>query len=289
MKDPASPARNQANVIRLGLIGDNIADSRSPHLHRLAAKLCGLSVDYELLIPPHMGESFDAVLADCARSGFRGVNVTYPYKERAAAVVAVHDARIRSLGGVNTVIFEEGRPQGHNTDYSGFIAAYRHVMGGDRPGSVCLLGAGGVGKAVAFGLLALGLENLRIVERDLAKAEALAAVLSTAKAGLHVETTNDPVKASRRADGLINCTPVGMVGLEGTPLPRELMQGASWAFDAVYTPVDTEFLRNAAAEGLRILSGYELFFYQGIDAFECFTGQRPDEHALRSALRSDHE
>jgi shikimate dehydrogenase len=75
-----------------------------------------------------------------------------------------------------------------------------------------------------------------------------------------------------------------MVGYDGTPVPRALMAGASWAFDAVYTPSDTQFLKDAAAEGLRVVSGWELYFYQGLHAFAVFHGRELGEAALRRAL-----
>jgi shikimate dehydrogenase len=75
-----------------------------------------------------------------------------------------------------------------------------------------------------------------------------------------------------------------MVGYEGTPVPRSLMRSAEWAFDAVYTPVETQFLSDAAAEGLTILSGWELYFYQGLHAVSIFHGRDMDEASLRRAL-----
>jgi shikimate dehydrogenase len=75
-----------------------------------------------------------------------------------------------------------------------------------------------------------------------------------------------------------------MVGYDGTPVPRELMAGSEWAFDAVYTPVDTQFLQDATAEGLQVMSGYELYFYQGLHAFEIFHGRPIDDAVLRAAL-----
>src|SRR6478736_2278072 len=77
--------------IRLGLIGGNIAASQSPSLHRIAGRLCGLDVSYELLTPSSLGKSFDEVFEDCARGGYRGVNVTYPFKEEATRRVAIAD------------------------------------------------------------------------------------------------------------------------------------------------------------------------------------------------------
>lgn len=270
--------------LQLGLIGDNIARSKAPLLHRLAGKLTGLRVAYDRLVPRELGREFDRVFDDCAAGGYRGINVTYPYKERAAARVRVDDPLVRGIGAVNTVVFEPGGPRGFNTDYSGFIAAYRRVRGDAAPGPVCMIGAGGVGKAVGFGLVALGLEELRLVERDLPKAEALADSLRAARPGLAVAVTAEAAEGARGAAGLINCTPVGMVGYEGTPLPRPAMAGAEWAFDAVYTPVDTQFLQDAEAGGLAVISGYELFFYQGVDAWDIFAGRPLDQDALRRAL-----
>lgn len=272
------------DTIRLGLIGDNIATSQSPRLHRLAGAQNGRRTTYDQLVPAEMGMDFDAILAHVAASGYRGVNVTYPYKERAASKVVVEDPLVRAIGAVNTVVFDAVTPRGFNTDYSGFIAAYRRVRGDAAPGPVLMIGAGGVGKAVAFGLVALGLSEIRIADRDLTKAEALATALVAVRPGLVTRTGTDATDLATGASGIINCTPVGMVGYGGSPLPRLCMSGGAWAFDAVYTPVDTQFLQDAAAEGLQVISGYELFFGQGVDAWRIFTGLPLDETRMRREL-----
>lgn len=270
--------------IRLGLIGDNIAKSQSPRLHRLAGAQNGRRVTYDPLVPAERGMGFDDLFDWVARNGYRGVNVTYPYKERAAAKVAVGDPLVRAIGAVNTVVFEPSGPQGFNTDYSGFIAAYRRVRGEAATGPVLMIGAGGVGKAVAFGLVALGLTDIRIADRDLPKAEALAQALAAARPGLVARVETDAAALATGAKGIINCTPVGMVGYDGTPLAREALSGGEWVFDAVYTPVDTQFLQDAASEGLQVISGYELFFGQGVDAWSIFTSLPLDEAQMRRDL-----
>lgn len=272
------------DTIRLGLIGDNIAKSQSPRLHRLAGAQNGRRVTYDSLVPAEIGLEFDALFAHVAGAGYRGVNVTYPYKERASAKVVIDDPLVRAIGAVNTVVFDAGGPHGYNTDHSGFIAAYRRVRGAADPGPVLMIGAGGVGKAVAFGLIALGLAEIRIADRDLPKAEALAAALMAARPGLIARTGTEAEALADGAAGIINCTPVGMVGYGGTPLPRGHMAGAGWVFDAVYTPVDTQFLQDAAAEGLQVISGYELFFGQGVDAWAIFAGLPLDEARMRREL-----
>ena len=164
-------------MIRLGLIGDNIKPSHAPKLHREAGRLAGLDVSYELLIPAEMGMDFDRVFENCRVSGMRGLNITYPYKQIAVAKAEIDDPLVRRLGAINTVVFENGRTRGYNTDHSGFIAAYRATFGEADPGHTVIVGAGGAGSAVAFALAALGARELTIVDKDIAKAKALARAL----------------------------------------------------------------------------------------------------------------
>ncbi|SPF80999.1 shikimate dehydrogenase family protein [Pseudoprimorskyibacter insulae] len=272
--------------LHLGLIGDNIARSRSPLLHRLAGEQNGITVQYDRLIPRDLGQDFDAVFDQCPTLGFRGINVTYPYKERAAAKVSVDDPLVRAIGAVNTVLFDADGPKGFNTDYTGFIAAYQGARTG-APGVCCLIGTGGVGRALAFGLIRLEAKEIRLIDRDPAKTEALASDLRAVTGTTLITTYTDVVTAAQGAQGLLNGTPVGMVGYDGTPLPAEAMQGAEWVFDAVYTPIDTQFLTDATDQGLDIISGYELFFWQGVHAWQFFSGGAPlNSVALRQALEA---
>lgn len=270
--------------LQLGLIGDNIAASRAPVLHRLCGEQTGLRVAYDRLVPRERGEDFDEVFAFCAGGGFRGINVTYPYKERAARKVEIADPRVEAMGAVNTVVFEEGAARGYNTDFSGFVAAYRAATARD-PGTVCMIGTGGVGRAIAFALLELGAEEIRLVDRDAAKAEALADDLRRASPTTRLTVLGAAEDGARGADGVVNCTPVGMVGYEGTPVAASALAGLRWAFDAVYTPADTTFLGDAQAAGAEVISGYELFFWQGVHAWSRFSGRPVDEDALRAALK----
>lgn len=270
----------------LGLIGDNIARSQSPRLHGLAGRQNDVDVRYDRLVPNDRGQTFDEVFKVCIAGGYRGINITYPYKEQAAKIVRIDDPMVRAIGAVNTVIFGDDGPAGHNTDYSGFMSAYRTVRKDMPPGAVLMIGTGGVGRAVAFGLASLGAGELRLVDRDQAKAEALADVLRRAAPAMKVDVWANAEDAADGATGLINCTPVGMVGYEGTPLAKAAMVGADWAFDAVYTPVDTRFLTDAGATHLSIISGWELFFFQGVHAWRLFSGHDVDEARLRNDLIS---
>jgi shikimate dehydrogenase len=258
--------------LRLGLIGGNIRESRSPALQIV----CGLSVrrnvSYDLLIPAEQGISFSAMLRRCERAGFDGVNVTYPFKEEAASLVTAGTPVVKVLGAANTVHFGPQGARAYNTDHSGFIAAYRERFGGTAPGRVLLLGTGGVGRAIAFALADLGAREILLHDIDQARADTLAAAAKT-YAGAAVEIRDaDRLADLDGIDGIINCTPLGMTGRPGSALPQNARGRPRWAFDAVYTPEHTPFRAQAEALGARFLSGYELYFHQGVQGFAIFSG-----------------
>jgi len=283
MMEPGQLLPN-APMLRLGLIGDNIQDSRSPDLHRLAGLLCGLDVRYELIVPADRGQTFDEAFETCHRNGLSGVNVTYPYKERVTGRLAFNSLEVTRVSSCNTVVFTPEGPVGHNTDYLGFIAAYHDHFDGRAAGRVAIVGAGGVGRAIAFALAELGASELRLIDSDADRAVNLGTALRGLPSAPAIRIVADIETALSGVDGVVNCTPVGMFGKPGSAVPRHLLRDQRWAFDAVYTPVETEFLRAARDAGMDTLSGYELFFQQGIKAFELFTGRVPPLVALRRQL-----
>jgi shikimate dehydrogenase len=270
-------------TIRLGLIGDNIAASRAPDLHHAAARLCGIDVSYERLVPRDLGLPFDTVVDRARSDGLRGLNITHPYKERILPRVTIDDAAVVAIGACNTVLF--GEPTvGMNTDYTGFVAAYRERFCEVSPGVVAIAGCGGAGKAVGFALASLGATSIRLFDADPAKARGLAASIQNLERGVDVVAAASLGDACNGATGLINCTPLGMVGYGGNAFAGIPLKGRSWIFDAVYTPLETPFLKDGEAAGVETLSGYELFLYQGIHAFKLFTGHDVDARELRRAL-----
>jgi shikimate dehydrogenase len=276
---------NDKRAIRLGLVGDNIALSESPALHRFSGQQFGVDVTYDLLVPRNRKQSCENILDACKANGYHGLNITYPYKKLVSEKVQVPDPIVRAMGAVNTVIFTPDRMLGFNTDYSGFKAAYSAARGIHKPGIVTMVGAGGVGRALAFGLADLNAAVIRLIDRDDEQAHALATAVMTANPDITVEIWDDIGAAMVGANGLINATPVGMNGYPGSVFDPAMIAEADWAFDAVYTPRDTEFLTNAAAAGLDIISGWELFFFQGVDAWKLFYGQEVDQSKLRSVLQ----
>lgn len=267
----------------LGLIGAPIASSAAPHMHQSAGAALGLRTHYQLIerAGAHRGD-LRAMLDGVRLLGFAGVNVTFPYKE---AVVPLLDALaqgIAELGAVNTVVVgRDWRLTGHNTDSTGFARALREVIGADLGGPVALVGAGGVGRAIGFALAGMQVPEIRIVDRETRKAEALATALAgrvPAKVVASVEAALDG------AAGVVNGTPVGMLPDTGCAVPLAALRASMWVADAVYTPLWTPLLLAARERGCRVMTGRELCVFQACDAFGLFTGLEPPVTVIGEAF-----
>ncbi len=278
--------RRQDKTLRLGLIGGNIAESRSPALQIVCGLSVGMNVTYDLLIPSERAMTFAALLSACEAYGYDGLNVTYPHKEEVARLVPAGDPVVAALGAANTVRFGPKRPETFNTDFSGFVSAYKAKWGNAAPGRVLVIGAGGVGRAVAFALAALDASAILLVDTEMEKAEALRAAVAPRLIGAVSIVAADTLEGFEGVDGVINCTPLGMAGRSGSPLPDQVRGKPRWAFDAVYTPQHTLFRSQVEALGCDFLSGYELYFHQGIHAFRIFSGSEVTDPAwVRAVLQ----
>jgi shikimate dehydrogenase len=185
----------------------------------------------------------------------------------------------RAIGAVNTVVVRQGKLIGHNTDTSGFERAIGDLVTASGRGPVALIGAGGVGKAIAFALANLGVAELAIFDSDSAKAAHLAAPLQG-----RLRIAASVADAMKGAVGVINATPVGMLPDRGSPIPAALLHRDLWVADAVYSPLWTPLLIAAKASGAEVMTGRELAIYQAADAFELFTGLKPSTAEMGSAF-----
>lgn len=263
-----------SQLIKLGLLGNNLGRSRAKNLHELLGRIHGLDISYypmDLLDRPRP-VSIARELERCRAEGFRGVNVTHPYKKEAFGCVVTLPGFPQGLTSVNTVLFAPEGMEADNTDYSGCCRAFRSQFGaGFKPGRTLMLGAGGVGVAIAYALHELGAEELVVYDTNSELAEGLVRQMSVA--GLRIRPAGpDLVTEMGLAQGLVNATPVGMFQYPGNPFPPAGFGNQKWAFDAVYTPENTEFLGECRMRKIDTLSGFYLFLYQGLDAFARFTG-----------------
>jgi shikimate dehydrogenase len=265
--------------ILAGLIGSGIQASRTPAMHEREGAEQGLRLIYRLvdldvlrLGPEALGE----LLTAAERMGFSGLNITYPCKQAVVPLLDQLSPDARALGAVNTVVLKDGQRIGHNTDCSGFAESFRRGLPDVRRDRVVQLGAGGAGAAVAHALLAEGVGRLAISDTDTPRAEALATDLAARFGAGRAVAVHDLAAEVAAADGLVNCTPVGMAKLPGTPLPVALLRPALWVAEIVYFPLETELLRAARAIGCRTLDGGGMAVFQAVGAFRLFTGLEPD-------------
>ncbi len=275
----------KAGAVKLGLIGKGIGRTQSNTLHQVCGALCGLNVTYDLFDVADGGPDFDlaARLGDCAGQGFAGVNVTHPFKQQAHDLTTPSAEVPAGLTSVNTVVFRGGEMISFNTDYSGCVRVLGRTVA--PAGRVLLMGAGGVGIAIAHAVARCGADEIAIADTDGDRAAALAKAVMTAAPGMTARVAmDDLIGEARRADGLINATPLGMHQYPGCVLADGAFGGQRWAFDAVYTPVETTFSGLARAAGLEVVSGFDLFVCQALDGFEKFTGIRVAEDRARRAF-----
>lgn len=268
-----------SQILQVGLLGNNIGRSRVKALHELLGELYGIKISYRLMDLADQAKPVSIIkeLQRCQKEGFVGVNVTHPYKKQAFKHVTTFDHFPQGLTSVNTVLYDGDKLMADNTDYSGFCKAYTHQFGKDcTPGKVIMLGAGGVGVAIGFALKYLGVKELLIHDKIEESAQDLAKLLQTRGVKARVLTDQDVIPEMQQADGLINATPIGMFQYPGNPFPLDGFASNKWAFDAVYTPENTDFIDTCRKRGIDTLSGFQLFLYQGLDAFKHFTGVTPD-------------
>jgi shikimate dehydrogenase len=275
--------------ILVGLIGAGIQASRSPRLHEQEGQAQGLRYTYKLIDLDVLGLSADALpslLLDAERSGFNGLNITYPCKQAVLAHLDELSPDAAAIGAVNTVVFRNSRRVGHNTDWSGFAHGMQRSLGDVARRRVVLLGAGGAGAAVAHALLTLNTAQLVIVDVERERAEGLAAALCARFGTGRAFAVADVASAVRGADGLVNATPIGMEKLPGLPLSAKLLSPDLWVADVVYFPLETELLREARSRGCRSMDGGGMAVFQAVDAFRLFSGRDADAERMLSHFRS---
>ncbi|MCH6468618.1 shikimate dehydrogenase [Sinomonas terrae] len=271
----------------IGLIGDGVVPSLTPSMHEREGAAHGLLYLYRPIDIAVLGLPAASVgdLVRAARNlGYNGLNITHPCKQLVIEHLDEIDDDAARLGAVNTVVIrEDGRTVGHNTDWSGFLGAFRAGLPGAALGRVVQLGAGGAGSAVAYALLTAGVQHLSIVDVDAARAVDRAAELAAMFPGASVEgrTTAELASLLKAADGVVHCTPTGMAAHPGTPFDTSLLEPRQWVADIVYRPIETQFVREARALGCRVLDGGRMAVGQAVDAFRIFTGLEPDAERMR--------
>lgn len=282
-----SPATAPRKLLA-GLIGSGIQRSLTPAMHEAEAAHHGLRLHYQLVDLDRDAAGAGALpgLVAAARTmGFAGLNITYPCKQAVIPLLDSLSDEARTMGAVNTVVFRDGRAEGHNTDGSGWRWGFERALPGADLGCVVLLGAGGAGSAIAHALLSMGTGLLRVVDADPARAAALCAELARTHPGCRVQAVADPAPALDGAAGLVHATPTGMDKLPGLPLPAALLRPSLWVSEIVYFPFETALLRAARERGCRTVDGGTMAVGQMLGAFRLFTGLEADADRVGAHFR----
>lgn len=269
-----------------GLFGYPVAHSVSPAMHNAAFRALDLNSIYAAF---PVESSFLGAATEAIRAlDLGGVNVTVPHKQAVLSFLDQLTEEARLIGAVNTIVFRDGKLVGHNTDGRGFLRSL--VEQGFRvPGKrVTILGAGGAARAVAVRLALEGAARIAFVNRTLAHAEALAALVSGRGCDAAVRAWSDRSAAQEigDADLVVQTTPLGMHphGDKCLPVEPEWFHGGQWVYDLVYNPRRTRFLRTAAGVGAHTVSGLGMLLYQGVEAFELWTRRDAPVTVMRRAL-----
>ena len=275
----------------VGVIGHPLKESLSPVFQQAAFDHLGFDVRYEAWPTP---EDELAARIDTLRSpDLLGANVTIPHKEAALALLDDADDLCRRVGAVNTIVSEEGRLCGFNTDVGGFMRALQEEGGLHPAGArVVVAGAGGAARAVAVALIEAGAASITFINRTLSRASDLVREMAPQAGSTELHALPD-VHASWRASLLscrllINCTSVGMSGTnqeKDSPVPSELIPSGALVFDLIYRPVKTPLMKAAEARGARTLGGLPMLIYQGAESFALWTGREAPVDVMFAAAR----
>lgn len=268
------------------LIGNPVEHSLSPAIHNAAFQHLGLNYVY---VAFKVEDVAGALRGIRALTGIRGVSVTIPHKVAVLPHLDDIAATARNIGAVNTIVSDQGRLTGYNTDASGALAALRAAGAPADGARVLVLGSGGAARAIAFALCmdakVSGLTILAVIDQE---RDALVRDLRD-KTGASVSGFQlDPGTLARHipdVQTMIHCTPVGMSpNADDTCVPAALLAPHLTVMDIVYNPLETRLLADAGRAGCRTVRGLEMFLHQAVGQFELWTQQPAPAGVMRSVL-----
>jgi shikimate dehydrogenase len=264
-----------------GIAGWPVTYSRSPRLHGFWLRRHAIDGTY-IPLPIQEGQ-FATAMRGLVAAGFAGANVTIPHKLAAFAICDTVDPSARRAGAVNTLVFQDGRIAGSNTDGYGFIANLRAHDIDPAAGPALLLGAGGSARAVAAALQDAG-TSVTVANRTRTRAEELARDLP----GLRIADWDARVAALADHALVVNATPLGMVGHQSLDLDLTQAPTSLVVADNVYIPLETPLLSAARARGLRCVEGIGMLLHQAVPGFHAWFGVAPQvDDELRKFMIAD--
>jgi len=272
----------------VGILGYPVEHSLSPLMHNAGFQALGLDYCYVPfpVAPDNLGQAVQAVRA----LNLAGVNVTIPHKEAVIPFLDELAPEAASIGAVNTIVHQDGQLVGYNTDGKGFLLSLTEGLNLDIQGrTIVLLGAGGAARGVGMELARAGAGRLILINRNLERGQELARDIARHTGGnIEARPWEEGIMAEALsgAQVLINTTSVGMYPHCHVPpvVNPELLPEGLAVCDLIYNPMTTSLLEAAEAKGLRTLSGWGMLLYQGVLAFELWTGHKAPVELMKEAL-----
>jgi shikimate dehydrogenase len=254
-------------------MGWPVTHSRSPALHGFWLDETGIDGAYLPLpvAPQHIEQALRALPI----LGFRGCNLTIPHKQAALSVVDRVEPLAQRIGAANTIVVgPDGSLEGRNTDAFGFCENLRETVPEWSPaaGPAVIIGAGGAARAVVAALVDAGVAEIRVVNRTLARAAALASDLSMPKVMITIHSWDEVGTAQQHAGLLVNATSLGMAGEPALMLDLSLLPPSTPVVDIVYVPLETDLLAAARRRGHPVVDGLGMLLHQGRPGFEAWFG-----------------
>lgn len=285
-------ARVTGQTKLLGIIGNPVEHSISPILHNTLSSILDLDLVY---VPLKVEKEDLAIVVKALKSlDFVGFNVTIPYKKDIMKHIDENSIEAILMGAVNTVKKIDGKLYGYNTDGEGFLRSFKEEAKTSFEGKkVVLIGAGGVARPIAVKIASEGAEKISLVNRTKEKAIELAeAVNENVKEIVQVYNFEDKTfkMAVEESDIVINTTSVGMTpDIKSTPISGSYFNGSQIVYDVIYTPFETKLLKDAKKKGCKTINGLGMLFYQGIKAYEIWTGFKLSEENIEDIYTSFKE
>lgn len=276
---------------RYAVIGQPIAHSLSPVIHGAIFKARGEKESYTRLLAPaqHLGSFFAGLLA----SKLQGINVTIPHKESIIPYLCETAESAKLCGAVNTAVRGQHGFTGHNTDIGGLALAVKKAGHSFAGKNVLITGAGGAARAAAAAAVQEKALKVHIAARNKQKREQIAEGFSEKAAGTVFTTGGmaaaELAEAAKTADILINCTPLGMQGVNENFEEFSFLESlpkTALVYDLIYNPAETLLLQKSKQLGLATANGLDMLIYQAILAQEIFAEKELDKEKLYIAARA---
>ena len=267
-----------------GLIGHPVSHSLSPLMHNAAFSHLKINAEYKLF--PLKEQELEAFLTGLSGNNIFGLNVTVPYKEKVLSYLDNISYEAKLIAAVNTIKVVSGKLEGFNTDGSGFLKHLTEDLGFNPEGrKIAVIGAGGASRAVTVYLSKAISKAISIYDVDKGRLSALVSYLKAnfkqteIRAALSIKELDID-----SCDLLINATPIGMKDSDPCLVDVQAIRKGMLVYDLIYNPRETKLLGLARDKGARLSNGLGMLLYQGMIAFEIWTGKKAPKEIMRKAL-----